>query len=141
MNTKNILLCIFLIVYSSISQNWVNNYSFPSGYEVTQIQFLNSNTGWLTAKHDNYLVTMYKTTDKGRNWTDFHTFDVYHFSQDLNTYFVFTDVFTGYRAHLPSDRTHTILDKTTDGGLSWNRKIDGFSEIIYMIYYFEFFNP
>src|SRR4030095_3991984 len=115
MKTRIIFLSI-LIIANFYSQNWVNNYTFPSGYDVTQMQFLNSNTGWVTLKSAQ-TVKFFKTTDKGKIWTELSTCWVNYYSS--LTFFVFTGASVGYRSYTPGNGSYTILDKTTDGGYSW----------------------
>ena len=112
----------FSLITLTKAQNWVHNYTFPTGYEVTQIQFINTNTGWATIK-SGVTAKFMKTTNKGRNWTEINTYGLYP-DPDLKTYFVFVNEFTGYRAHTPDNSSYTILDKTVNGGVSWTLEVN-----------------
>jgi hypothetical protein len=122
---KLILFAFFIsAAYSLYSQTWVNNYDFSggySGYDITQIQFINPNTGWITMQNNNTVVIL-KTVNKGKDWTQINTYNVY--LSISKTFFIFLNEQTGYRAHSPSGSIYTILDKTTDGGYSWVTKIN-----------------
>lgn len=122
MNTKIIILFSLMFTCCIYSQQWVNNYDFPST-EITQIQFINPNTGWITTQNQN-TIKIWKTVNKGVGWTDIKTFTQYAFVGSATTYLLFINQSTGYMAYVPTDRTYTIVEKTTDGGSNWTRKVD-----------------
>lgn len=124
MKTKTFIVYIFFAVSSVFSQQWGNYYDFPgTNLNITQLQFLNTNTGWVTTKAGNTLK-IWKTNNKGVNWSDVKTFNQYSFVGSASSYLTFINENTGYFAYVPTDRGYTVIEKTTDGGNSWNRKVD-----------------
>lgn len=98
MKTKTITIIIFLFTNVLLinSQTWQNTYNFPSNYDITQMQFLNPNTGWVSIQSGTN-VKILKTIDKGINWNEVSSYNIYISSG--KTFFVFTDESNGFRAY------------------------------------------
>ena len=100
MKTKTFILYIFFAVSSVFSQQWGNYYDFPgTNTNITQLQFLNTNTGWVTTKAGNTLK-IWKTNNKGANWSDIKTFNQYSFVGSASSYLTFVNENTGYFAYV-----------------------------------------
>lgn len=128
MKTKILLLLSSLIITGNLlAQQWVNNFDFQSsynGYSVVMMQFLNANTGYVNLRNSTGNVKMLKTTTKGDSWNEINSFNMYGYTES-RPFFVFLNEQTGYRAHTVYEgNQRTLLDKTTDGGATWVRKIN-----------------
>lgn len=112
---------IFLFISQANAQNWVLEQSYP-GYELTQICFINANSGWITLSHQGIYVDIKKTVDKGISWSPVFSYTVYGYNP--KTFLLFLDVNTGYEAHNNPVGGNTILAKTTNGGYNWSTKVN-----------------
>lgn len=127
MKTRILVLILIINFPYVYSQQWINNYDFQisnPGYTVVQMQFLNVYTGWVSLR-SGANIRILKSTNRGSAWFQINSYDMYAYSNS-KPYFIFRNENTGYRAHTIYDTygLRTILDKTINGGLTWNRKID-----------------
>jgi hypothetical protein len=114
------------MISNLFAQQWINNYDFSSvypGYYVIQMQFLNADIGFTRIKSGN-AIKILKTVNRGSTWYEVNSYNIYSYEQFVNTYMYFINELTGFRSHIPTDKDKNILDKTTDGGITWVRKIN-----------------
>jgi hypothetical protein len=90
--------------------------------DVTQITFINKDTGWVT----NGTQNIFKTTNGGYNWIVQNlkiasniSVTAYNFKV-LNTDIIYSDA---AEIHLPNNRVFGIVFKTTNGGLNWGYQL------------------
>ncbi len=108
-------------------KNWSTFATFPSEYDiVTQMDFINENTGYVTAIiiWDFYrsISCILKTTDAGQSWTNQLTLD--SLSDLYSIQCISEDVIfaAGVDGQDEINRESIVL-KSTDGGLNWERKV------------------
>lgn len=120
--TRKILLFVlfFLVLQNDIySQNyWIRNPS-PTNIILSEVYFLNNNTGWIAGDSG----TVFRTTNQGLNWTRQSTYvDNYIvsiFFIDANSGWALSwDVYPDSGSYLG-----TIMLRTTNGGDNWNRSM------------------
>ena len=105
-----IIALIFLIFFSFQSNSysqWFKLPDLPDSGKVWDMQFVNSNTGWISLINPSKFI---KTTDGGMNW-------ILHYNLNIGN-FQFIDTLLGYGIGWIGTN-YTIL-KTTDGGSNWN---------------------
>jgi len=99
-------------------------FSFTNG-DKTDIQFINSTTGWLIASYSSGLSTYYrvlKSTNGGLNW-NIHSSPTIWYLNDLH----FVDSLYGWAVGNSENL------RTTDGGITWNSQIAYSPASIYFI--------
>lgn len=115
----SILSLFFLINNVVCSQNyWIRNPS-PTSLILTEVCFLNSNTGWIAGDSG----AVFRTTDQGLNWTKQSTYvDNYilsiFFINENTGWALSWDVFPDSGSFFG-----TIMLRTTNGGVNWNRSM------------------
>jgi photosystem II stability/assembly factor-like uncharacterized protein len=85
--------------------------NLPVSGSVNQIQFINSNTGWINVLQSSYLFNLLRTTNAGINWQS-----VYSDSAKVSSFQFINDTLgyaMGYQAG------NTTLSKTTNSGFNW----------------------
>lgn len=107
--------------------NWsiVFDSSLTNGKYITNLNFINSGTGYRTT--NNAYNTVYKTTNGGSNWTALSVPDV-PYPYTIN----FVDQNTGWVAGKTYDTYHDygIVIKTTNGGISWFKQFYEYGKIV-----------
>lgn len=114
------------MVSNLFTQQWINNYNFSAnypGYNVIQMQFLNADLGFTRIRSGN-TIKILKTTNRGTTWNEINSYNVYPYDLSVYSYMYFINELTGFRSHVPQETDKNILDKTTDGGMTWIRKIN-----------------
>lgn len=108
---KKIILFLYILLLSqSLKSQWVVT-SQPSGFDIFDCSFINSQTGYICG----YGNSIFKTTNAGLNWINLsfagtgRDIDAIHF-------------FNANTGMLVS--TSDTLFRTTNGGASWNTQID-----------------
>ena len=91
-----------------------------------KLQFVNENTGFVSAKESNSGNKLYKTTDGGKNWFSTANTGEYIWSFD------FPNANTGY---LIVNGNENVLYKTTNGGLNWSNILTRRIQVV------KFFDP
>ncbi len=126
---KNIIRIISLILLFSIkltAQFQYETSNFPNIlYSVTDINFINPNTGYVIGYTDQQSPKLFKTTDKGATWILRRDFgNIQDISSQAAPTISFINANIGWAVigyFLPSD-TYTDyyeVQKTTDGGVTW----------------------
>lgn len=114
-----IILFFILLKTEVYSQNyWIRNPS-PTSVILTEVFFLNNTTGWIAG--DSGVV--FRTTNQGVNWTQQSTYvdnyilDIFFLNENYG-WAVSWDVYPDSGSYLG-----TILLRTTNGGVNWNRSM------------------
>lgn len=90
-----------LYMTTSGGMNWQQVYNFPGIFRVLGMQFVNSNTGWLTT------TAIYKSTNGGLNWEQYG-------GSEVGAEYSFVSSYTGWAS---GDNYRVV--KTTNGGINW----------------------
>lgn len=108
----------FIPVLNALPQYCYESTNLPTHDYISDAFFANSNTGWIIGRNNNACV--FKTTDKGLNWSVYNL--NYDYSFDDNQSISFINANTGwafFQNAYPTYNTY-VLNKTTNGGLNWN---------------------
>jgi photosystem II stability/assembly factor-like uncharacterized protein len=118
---KKYFLIIFIILSTATASFLIHNsycqwypQPLPATGNINQIQFINSQTGWILTVEPLSTHTFLKTTNGGANWQIIHqTNNLYYVSN-----FKFFDENLGYATG--EDTNYSVhFKKTTDGGFTW----------------------
>ena len=85
--------------------------NLPVSGSVNQMQFINSNTGWVTISQTNYGYILLRTTNTGTNW-----FVIYSDSSKVGK-FQFINDSLGYA--MGYSHGYYLMSKTTNSGYNW----------------------
>jgi len=116
-----LLILLFLVLINNIvySQNyWIKNPS-PTSLILTEVNFINNNTGWIAGDSG----AVFRTTNQGLNWTKQSTYvDNYilsiFFINENTGWALSWDVFPDSGSFFG-----TIILRTTNGGDNWDRSM------------------
>lgn len=95
---------------TNAGESWDTTYS--NVYGITEMQFINANTGFGVCKYFYFI----KTTNGGTNWIVTQPFNTWFFAQNWALHFI--DENTGFAGG-------SRVFKTTNGGESWDSVIFG----------------
>ena len=101
-------------------QTWDSTH-INNTYVPIDIQFINSNTGYLLSKVYGVGNKFLKTTNSGSNWITQHSTNVNQETYNMQ----FLNSNTGYIAGTDTTTQNTLIYKTTNGGVNWNSIIVG----------------
>jgi len=106
----------YILYTSNGGGNWIKQYSYPQDF-INDIFFLNIYTGWAAIWRSNGVQVrslIFSTTNSGTNWTQIPFPD----TTTLLSSIYFLNRNTGFAGCFYSQTK--IIQKTTDGGFSWN---------------------
>ena len=106
---KILLIIILILITKNINSQWIVT-SQPSGFDIFDCSFINSETGYICG----YGNTIYKTLTGGVNWINLSFPGT---AQNINAIYFF-DVNTGMIVS-----TNDTLYRTTNGGTNWDTKV------------------
>ncbi len=103
---------IFKTINGGVNWTWYN--TTVDAFEINNMHFLNSQTGWCAGSRFEYLYAM-KTSNGGVNWTE--SYSLNNSLKPNNIYF--SDINTGYIT------SPMKIFKSTNGGVNWSTIITG----------------
>jgi len=116
------LLIINICIHSS--PGWIiQNTEIPSNTDLTKIQFIDANTGYITGVYG----YVYKTTNGGINWFSTN-------ANNITANFFWSGYFINVNTGWAIGANGTII-KTTNGGTNWTTQNSGSSTVLHYIYF------
>jgi len=120
---KILVIGILLFITTKIYSQWVWQNPFPTGNNINDIKFYNSNIGWFIGNNG----TIFKTTNGGKKWIEQSCSPQYNYQSifPMNeenlwiTAFGFSD-----NENVLNGPTFKIL-KSNNGGVSWEEVLSG----------------
>jgi len=113
--------------------NWFQSATL-SGYELRDITFVNSNTGWMVGYYLGlpHTSAIFKTTDGGTTWNS------QSFGADESfSAIAFTDELNGWAVGGQSSISESFIIHTSDGGANWEYQTIPTNEYLINVFFFN----
>lgn len=113
-------IAVSTLLITHCSAQWYQ-ISLPVSGSVLQMQFINSNTGWVVVSQSGYGYSMLRTTNQGTNW-----FVIYSDSSKVGR-FQFVNDTLGYA--MGYYQGYHLISRTTNSGYNWTIVRSSFSDV------------